>query len=102
MNPRGTEDTDNVRPDGPSVARGGRQTLHAVRLQGQGCLAGSMCPKEIAVIRKRVEVGRTGAPISTAESQEETHPGLSSSQVAPTILQTQIPPLVAEATGDGI
>jgi hypothetical protein len=30
---------------------------------------------------------RTGAPISTAESQEETHPGLSSNPVAPIMLQ---------------
>jgi hypothetical protein len=50
----------------------------------------------------RADVGRTGAPISTAESKEETHLGLSSNPVAPTISQTQIPPLVAEATGDGI
>jgi hypothetical protein len=31
-------------------------------------------------------VVRTGAPISTAESQEEPHPGLSSNPVGPTIL----------------
>jgi hypothetical protein len=37
-----------------------------------------MCPKQIGGIANGAEVGRTGAPISTAESQEETHPGLSS------------------------
>ncbi len=34
--------------------------------------------------------GRTGAPVSTAESQEETHPGLSSNPVAPTVFITSL------------
>jgi hypothetical protein len=32
----------------------------------------------------RASVGQTGAPISTAESQEEAHPGVSSNPVGPT------------------
>jgi hypothetical protein len=37
----------------------------------------------------RAAVGRTGAPISTAESQEETRLGLSSNPVASTILRNK-------------
>src|SRR5207249_2738889 len=41
---------------------------------------------ESATSRARLHsVGRTGAPISTAESRKETHLGLSPSPVAPTI-----------------
>src|SRR5262245_2789810 len=44
----------------------------------------AMCPKQIGGPALRAGVVRTGAPISTAESQEETHLGLSSNPVAPT------------------
>jgi hypothetical protein len=61
-----------------------------------------MGPVQIGGIVVRAEVGRTGALIGKAESQEQTHLALSSNPVAPTISQTQIPSLVADATGDGI
>ena len=36
-----------------------------------------------------MDVGRTGAPISTAESRKETHLGLSSNPVAPTFFRNE-------------
>jgi hypothetical protein len=43
----------------------------------------SMGPKRRTLRPELTSVGRTGAPISTAESQEGTHLGLSSNPVAP-------------------
>src|SRR5215472_5851494 len=43
-----------------------------------------MWPEQIGGIALRARVGRTGALISKAESQEQTHLGLSSNPVAPT------------------
>ena len=43
-----------------------------------------MGPPQIGGTALRAQGGRTGAPISVAESQKETHPELSSNPVAPT------------------
>src|SRR5262249_55625452 len=49
----------------------------------------SMCPPRRKLRHELTPVGRTGVPISTAESREETHLGLSSNPVAPIILRNE-------------
>jgi len=58
----------------------------AAGLQKSTCHS-AMCPNQIGGSVVRAEVGRTGALISKAESQEQTHLGLSSNPVAPIMLQ---------------
>ena len=48
-----------------------------------------MWPEQFGGLTICAEVGRTGAPISTAESQKETYLGLSSNPVAPTLFRSK-------------